>query len=283
MFVCINGKFLLQNNAVVSAFDNGFLYGDGVYETMRTYQGVIFELDIHLKRLQKSANGIGLRLSWPVTKIKQWANKLVKLNNAKVARIRITLTRGVNDFDFNTCKNPTLMIHSEKLKIKPEVYKNGVAVVTMKLQRILPEIKTIGLTHMIQAYRAFDPKKVAEAIIIDKKNFVKEGASTNVFVVNDGMIFTPKNGILVGTTRNRVINLAQKNGFKVAVKDFKADKLSLADEIFLTNRPREIIPVTKLNGKKVGSGKVGKVTQKLMQAYQNYVKNYVETHRLKTA
>jgi len=186
----------------------------------------------------------------------------------------------VNGFDFNTCKNPTLMIHSENLKIKPEVYKNGVAVVTMKLQRILPEIKTIGLTHMIQAYRAFDLKKVAEAIIIDKKNFVKEGASTNVFVVVGGAIWTPKSGILVGTTRNRVIDLAQKNGFKVAVKDFKADKLCAADEIFLTNRPREIIPVTKLDGKKVGSGKVGKFTQKLMQAYREYVEGYVKKYRL---
>lgn len=279
MFVCINGKFLLRNKAKVSALDHGFLYGDGIYETLRTYQGVIFELDVHLKRLRKSAKGIGLRLAWPVTKIKQWANKLVKLNNARVARVRITLTRGVNNFDFSTCKNPTLVIHSENLRVRPEVYTKGVPVVTMRLQRILPEIKTIGLTHMIQAYRAFDPKKITEAIIIDKKNFVKEGASTNVFVVKGGVIWTPKSGILVGTTRNRVIDLAQKNGFKVAIKDFKADKLATADEIFLTNRPREIMPVTRLNGKKVGNGRVGAVTQKIMHAYQEYVKNYVKAHR----
>lgn len=280
MIICLNGKFLDKKNAKISVLDNGFLYGDGIYETMRTYKGVILELEIHMKRLQKSAKTLGLKIIWPINKIKEWAQKTVRLNNIKTGRVRITLSRGVNGFDFKSCKNPTLSIHAEKLILNSGIYKNGVSVVTMKLERVLPEVKTVGLTHMIQAYRAMNLRKETEAIIVDKKKFVREGASTNIFIVKKNKLWTPKSGILMGTTRNRIIELAKKTGLKVIIKDFKIEALAGSEEIFLTNRPREIIPVTKLNDKAVGNGKVGEITKKMMIAYKKYVEDYVKTHIL---
>lgn len=279
MVVCVNGKFVDKKNAKISALDNGFLYGDGIYETMRTYNGVVLELEIHMKRLEKSAKAIGLEMPWGAKKIEEWTKKIVKLNKARDSRVRITLSRGENGFDFNSCKNPTLVIHSERLALKPEIYSAGASVVTMKLQRVFPEVKTVGLTHMIQAYRAMNLQEETEAIIVDKKDFVREGASTNIFIVRKGVLWTPATGMLLGTTRNRVVELAQKAGLKVLIKDFKVGELAKAEEIFLTNRPREIIPVTKLNGKKVGNGKVGEITKKMMEEYKGFVKVYVSKHQ----
>ena len=275
MIVCVNGKFFPRNKAKISALDNGFLYGDGVYETMRVYDGVVFEFDQHLARLQKSTNAIGLKIVWPLAKIREWTYKIIKSNRLKSARARITVSRGENGPDFNSCKNPTLVINAQKLILDPKIYRDGMAAVTLRLQRILPEIKTVGLTHMIQGYRAMDLSKVEEGIIVDKKDFVREGLATNVFVVRNGVIWTPKTGILMGTTRGLVIKLARDNHVKVVEKDFKIGELLKADEIFVTNRPKEIMPVTKLNGKKVGNGKVGEITKRMMKAYRGFVEEYV--------
>ncbi|MEK7673072.1 MAG: aminotransferase class IV [Patescibacteria group bacterium] len=276
MFVCINGKFLKKKDAKISVFDNGFLYGDGIYETIRIYDGVIFELDEHLKRLQKSAEITGLEIKWPIAKIMEWANKLVKLNKG-LNRMRITVSRGENGLDFNSCENPTLVIHCEKLRIDPEIYKKGVSAVTFGVERIRPEAKTLGLMHLILSQRYILQKKAQEAIMVDEKNFVREGPSTNVFALIKGIIYTPASHILIGTTRNRILELVKKNGIKIIVKDLKIEELESAEEIFLTNKIKEIIPVTKLNGKKVGSGKVGEYTQKIMKLYKDYVKAYVRS------
>ncbi len=264
--------------------DNGFLYGDGVYETMRGYNGIILDLDSHIKRLQKSTGDLGIKIHWPIPKLKKWIEKTVDLNKAKSSRIRLTISRGPNGMNFTTCKNPTLVISCEKLKTDHEIYKKGVSVITIKTQRILPEAKTIGLTHVIMAYRAIKPKNIFEAVIVDKKNFVKEGMATNIFMVKSGKIITPETGILMGTTRKRIIELAKKIGLKVVIKDFKIGELAHAEEIFITNKLKEVVPVVILNGKKVGSGKnkgkVGETTKKIMKAYQNFVKAYIKRQLL---
>lgn len=278
MFVCINGKFVKKAEAKISVFDNGFMYGDGIYETLRIYDGVIFELKEHLARLKKSAEITGLEIVWPDTKIEGWANKLVKLNKG-LNRMRITLSRGENGLNFTSCKNPTLVIHCEKLKIDPEIYKKGVSAVTFKVERIRPEAKTLGLTHLILSQRFILQKKAQEAIMIDEKDFVREGPSTNVFTVKKGVIHTPAKHILIGTTRNIILELAKVNNLKIVVKDFKIEELEDAEEIFLTNKIKEIIPVTKLNGKKVGLGKVGEYTKKISQLYQGYIKSYISSSR----
>lgn len=260
--------------------DNGFLYGDGVYETMGGYDGVILDLDSHIKRLQKAAENLGIKIIWPIPKLKKLIKKTVDLNKAKFLRIRLTLSRGPNGVDFITCKNPTLVISCEKLKPEHEIYKKGVSVITIETKRTLPEAKTIGLMHMIMAYRAIKPKNIFEAIIIDKKDFIKEGMSTNIFMIKSGKIITPKTQILIGITRGRVIELAKKIGLKVVIKDFKIGELDHAEEIFITNQLKKVVPVVILNGKKVGTGKnkgkVGETTKKIMKVYEGFIIDYIK-------
>lgn len=275
MKVCLNGKLVKEGAAHISVLDNGFLYGDGIYETMRTYGGKILELDLHLKRLAKSAKFVGIRFPCALETLKRWCLHLSQVNRLGESRIRITLSRGANGFDFLTCRKPTLLISCEKLTISRKDSTRGVSVVTMRLTRVLPEMKTLGLTHMMVAYRAAaqqKTKKIYEVILVDEKGFVREGASTNIFVVKKGAVLTPARNILKGLTRDRVIQLSRKLGLKICVQDFTTKALTNADEIFLTNRPREIIPVVYLNGKKVGKGKPGPITKRLMAAYQAYIK-----------
>jgi len=261
--------------ARISALDNGFLYGDGIYETMRTYGGKILELDLHLERLAKSAKFVGIRLPVSLLILRRWCLRLSKVNHLGESRMRITLSRGANGFDFLTCRKPTLLITCEKLVIDQRDATKGVCAITMRLTRVLPEIKTLGLTHMMVGYREAAKKpaqKIYEVILIDEKGFVREGASTNIFVIKKGVVFTPARNILKGLTRNRVMQLARKLELKMRTIDFKTKALANADEIFLTNRPREIIPVIRLNGKRVGKGMPGPVTKRLMAAYQGYIK-----------
>ncbi len=271
MKICINGNFVDSEKARISPLDNGFLYGDGIYETMRTYKGKVLELNLHLKRLKKSSDFLGIKLPWSLEIITTWVNKLCRLNKANNARVRITLTRGDNGFDFLTSKKPLLVIISEKLVLDPKIYRHGVKTLAFNMERMLPAIKTIGLTAMVIAYRYTLPKKMYEAVLVDDNGFIREGASTNVFFIRNGKYYTPKTKILEGLTRNRVIDLLKENNLPIVVKDLYLKELGLADEIFLTNRPREIIPVVEFNGKRVGNGKVGFHTKKIMGLYRDYV------------
>lgn len=275
MKACLNGKFVEETAARISALDNGFLYGDGIYETMRTYGGKVLEHDLHLERLAKSAKFVGIRLPYSLELLKRQCLRLAKVNRLSESRMRITLSRGTNGFDFLTCRKPTLLISCEKLVVDRKDVEKGVSAVTMRLTRVLPEVKTLGLTHMMVAYRGAakqKAKKVYEVLLVDEKGFVREGASTNIFMVKKGVIRTPGRNILKGLTRDRVIHLARKLGLKIRLQDFKTKAFASADEIFLTNRPREIIPVVSLNGKNVGRGKPGPVTKRLMVEYQAYIK-----------
>lgn len=269
MKVCLNGRFLTDSKAKISALDNGFLYGDGVYETITGGGGKMAHFALHMERFNRSARTIGINIPWTSKQIKNWVEQLLVLNKLKNARIRISLSRGVNGMDFTSCKKPTLLIQAERLNIDPKIYKNGVAAVVIKSQRIWPEVKSMGLIHMIQAYRKLRLKSGMEGIMIDDNGFVREGITSNVFMVLDGVIFTAKNKILSGIIRGLVLRLAKKLVIKALVKDFKISKLRQAEEIFITNSVKKIVPVTSLDGKKVGDGRIGAITQKLMEFDKN--------------
>ncbi len=271
MTICLNGQFLSDAEAKISVLDNGFLYGDGFYDTMRTYDGSILELELHLDRIEKSAKLTGIPLPCSRTQLREWIQETIRLNGFAAARVRVTLTRGVNGFDFLTCKTPTLVITCEALVVNPSDYTQGVSAYTMKLKRVFPEIKTLGLTVMMLAYRDILPKKGYEALLVDDSNCVREGASTNLFLVKDGVLKTPKDNMLPGLTRARVIELARAEGLTVVEGDVAVAELAEADEVFLTNRPREIIPVVMIDEKKVGEGQIGPVTTRVMKMYQDYI------------
>ncbi len=269
MIVFLNGKFLDGAKARVSVFDHGFLYGDGVYETLRTFDGQVWNLAEHLKRLKSSCNLIGIKLPWSAKQIGEWVSETVQRNGSKEARIRITITRGENGFDFVSCKKPTILIQAQVLMQQPDaVYKKGVAIVTFKAQRFLPEAKSISLLPMVMGKRYSKRKNAYEAVFVDD-DYVLEGTITNIFIVRDGVLWTPKQNVLAGTTRAALLKIAKNNGFTAFLRDFKIRDLYLADEVFLTNAPKGVIPVVRVDGQKIGNGKPGSVTKEFLNFYRN--------------
>lgn len=303
MYVFLNDRLVKKENARVPVTDNGFLYGDGVYETLRTYGGKVWEVDEHLARLKASADTIGICLPCSFKALEEKVARLVKKNGFKESRIRITVTRGSRGFDFgSSCEKvggccleggcdgggATLLIEAVALKEEPrEVYEKGVSVVTVDCERVLPEVKSINLLPMIIGQRAAEDAGAYEALFVSESGFVREGTITNVFMVKDGVLFTPAEGILYGLTRELILKLAREielgggrrdggsrrggDSLKVRVVDFKREKLYEADEIFISNSPRKIIPVVKVDGRRVGNGKIGAVTKLLMKAFDEYV------------
>ncbi len=274
MIVCINGKFTDEKKATVSVLDNGFLYADGFYDTLRVYNGVLFELSLHLKRIESTARVMNIPLPHRLEVLSDWLSQIVQKNSLRDARVRMTVTRGAQGRDFSKAKKPTIVLTCEKLKIRngsPRVE----SACTMRFERSEPSRKTLGgLAVLPLAMRTAKENGCEHAIGIDGNGFVREAATSNVFVVRSGRLLTPKNNILPGLTRSRVIALARSLKLRVRIKNFKRSLLLSSDEVFLTNRVREIIPIVSVNGKKIGTGKVGSVTKKLADAYETCVRQY---------
>lgn len=263
MFVCLNGKFLKAREAKVSIFDHGFLYGDGVYETLRTYGGKVWQIQEHLKRLERSGKRVELDLPISLEVLEKWVRKLVEKNGFQESRIRVTLTRGIS--------KPTLLIQSEKLHLQPEsVYKNGIKTMMVYVERVAPEVKSISMLPMIIAQQCMKHSGAYEGLLIDNKRYVREGTITNVFMVKNGVIFTPKSRILKGTTRNCIIKIARKMKMRLRVEDFTVRKLKNADELFLTNALRGIIPVRRVDDHIYG--RPGPVTKQLMRTFDDAIR-----------
>ncbi len=270
MIFCINGRFIDETENAISLSDNGFLYGDGFYNSMRSYNGILLEPKLHLERLFHSSQVLDIPLPWSGDEILSWAEQIVTRNHLKDARVRLTVTRGVHGFDFHGSKKPTLTIVCSHIEDDP-VLRKGVKAATMRLQRILPEIKTIGLTSMFVANRRAEELGVYEMIFLGEGDMVREGTSTNVFIVKNGVLRTPKSQILEGLTRACVLDFASENGIKAVTEDFPLKDLEEADEIFITNGLIEIVPILTLNGHAVGKGVIGEQTKALMKMYAAYV------------
>lgn len=270
MFVCINGTLVEAREAKISIFDHGFLYGDGVYETLRTYGGKVFQMNEHMKRLDNSIKRLGMGDAVQTKKIEQWIEKLIAKNGYPESRIRVQVTRGKNGFDFGEAKQPPVVIVAERLKpLDAMLYKKGVDVITVDESRCLPEVKSTSLLAMIVARQTAIRNDAFEALFVES-GWVKEGSISNLFVVKNGILLTPKKGILVGITRGLILKLAGKMEVKVEEGDFTRRKLYNADEVFITSTVKGIIPVKKVDGKKIGNGKPGPMTQSLMQAFHEY-------------
>lgn len=277
MICCLNGEFIEAKDAKISLLDNGFMFGDAFFDTMRVEKGVVLELENHLKRITKTAKILHITL--PSNKnLESWIKKLPQLNHHAEARIRVTISRGVNGFDFFTSTNPTIAITCDSYTKDEQIVEKGVSTFTLKIQRPWPEIKTTNMIYMIQAHYEIVPKKGYEAILIDDLDNVIEGSFMNLFMIKNNKIFTPKDKVLPGVTRDRVISLAKKLKLKIEIKNFKKSELVKADEIFLTNSLREIVPVIKVDNKKIGIGKPGALTTKIITAYQKFTEEYTKSH-----
>lgn len=278
--VYINGQIVPQEEAKISVFDHGLLYGDGVFEGIRAYNGKIFTLDEHLDRLYDSATAIKLKI--PITKAEMAdaIKKTMEANNQKDAYIRLVVTRGVGKLglDPNKCATPQVIIITDTIELYSKaLYENGLDIVTVTTIRnhfsaLDPKIKSLNYLNNILAKIESIQAGAGEALMLNKDGYVAECAGDNIFIYRDNTLLTPpaSAGILIGITRNVVMKLATNMGIQVKEELMTRYDLYIADECFLTGTAAEIIPVVKIDGRMVGTGKPGKITLELLKRYRDF-------------
>ena len=285
MLAYVNGHFVPRDEARVSVYDHGYLYGDGIYETMRAYGGSIFLLNRHLSRLKLSADAISLNLPIPLEKIGSTLIESLTVNKLREAYIRIQISRGPGEIGLDPalCPAPTMVILVKPFKDYPaELYENGVAVAVVKTRRNHPlaqdpAIKSTNFLNNILAKIESLKAGAYEGIMLNWKGYVAEGTISNIFTVKKGVLHTPHldTGILEGITRDLVLLLAKRNKVRVQESLMRTSDLYRADECFITNTTVEVMPVTSVDGNKVGLGMPGPITNTLINAYRNEVQRHV--------
>jgi branched-chain amino acid aminotransferase len=268
--------------AVISVFDHGFLYGDGIYETMRVYDGVIFMLDEHLRRLYRSASLIGLTVPLDTDSLKTSIYDTLMANSLKNAFVRLTVSRGYGPIglDPDLCPEPTIVIITQEMKDYPKsFYEKGINLIIPDTRRnfkeaINPQIKSLNFLNNILAKIEAKKKGAYEVIMLNVYGKLTEGTVCNVFFFKDGVLCTPslECGILDGITRRVVIDLALRDGLKVKEDEFTKEYLYSAEEVFITNSTMEVMPVSKVDDQKYA---VGNITKLLHKAYREEVNAYV--------
>ena len=284
--IWLDGKLLDQADAKVSVFDHGLLYGDGVFEGIRVYDGRIFELEAHLRRLYESAKLIRLEISLDKTELVAAITKTVEANGVIDGYIRLVVTRGIGDLGLNPflCKKSTLIIIADKIQPYPEeLYETGMKIISAETLRnhplsIPPQLKSLNyINNIIAKIEALD-NDVPEAIMYNHAGYVAEATVDNVFIVTDGVICTPPldAGVLEGITRNLVINLATQEDIEVLEKNLKRSDLYACDELFLTGTAAEVIGIVEIDGRTIGDGKPGPVTKRLRAKFFEYAHSHRE-------
>jgi branched-chain amino acid aminotransferase len=276
--VYLNGALVPRSQARISPFDLGFLYGYGLFETMRAYSGLIFRLGIHMERLRRSAALIGLPLE--ALDLGKACYDTLKANNLADGRIRLTVSIGEGEATPNPPKHPrptALVIAASYTPPSAKTYQKGykavVSLIHQNSQSPLSRLKTVNYLNQLLARREAKEKGADEAILLNESGLLCEGSTNNIFLVSKGNLTTPdeESGCLPGITRQVVIELAKELGLKVAEREVRLEELLNADEAFLTSSLIELMPLTEVNGKPIGESKRGKVTERLMSAYKEAV------------
>jgi len=276
MKIYLNGKFVTKENAKVSVFDHGFLYGDGAFEGIRSYNRLVFKLNEHIDRLYETAHTLMIKI--PLSK-KQMTKAIIdtlkenKLNNAY---IRVIVSRGEGDLglDPRKCKGvPGIIIITDKITLYPDsFYKKGMDIITVPTLRNHPEalnprLKSLNYLNNILAKIEANTSGYSEAIMLDTQGFVAECTGDNIFIVKNGALYTPAQGTLKGITRDTVAALARKSKIETIECALTRHEVYNADECFLTGTAAEIIPVVKVDDRPISDGKPGSITKKMMQLF----------------
>jgi branched-chain amino acid aminotransferase len=282
MKVFIDGKFCNERDAKVSVFDHGLLYGDGIFEGIRAYNGRVFRLKEHLDRLYYSAKAILLTIPMSREKIAAAVIESCRQNKIRNGYIRLVVTRGVGTLGLNpnSCKNPSVIVIAHKIQVyPPELYARGMAIVTVPTVRNLhsalnPAIKSLNYLNNILAKIEANNAGVEEAVLLNSEGFVSECTADNIFIIKQNKLFTPplSAGALYGITRGVVMELARESGIEVSEPNLTRYDLFNADECFLTGTGAEIMPIVKIDGRVIGSGKPGPLTKKLVGEYHSLTK-----------
>ena len=280
--VYVDGRFTPKEEAVVSVFDHGLLYGDGIFEGIRSYDGSVFRLVDHIDRLYDSAKSIRLKIPLTKHEMTEAVLETLRKNQLRDAYIRLVITRGVGDLgvDPNLCKAPTVFIIAEPMKSSlgtsdPKVIRAMLSSYRRDaVDATTHEIKSLNYMNSILAKIEANTAGVDDAIFLDHRGFVSEGSVTNIFIIKDGKVTTPSTaaGILHGITRERLIRLCSDLGFDVQERDITPFELTTADEVFLAGTKSEILAVGEISGSKVGTGGVGPITKKLCTEFSRVVR-----------
>ena len=277
--VYLNGSLIPRSQASISALDYGFLYGYGLFETMRAYGGRVFRLDNHLRRLARSAEVLGLPIG--TLNLEDAVMDTIQANQLSEARIRIAISIGEGGMvpDPSTCNRPTVLILAGHYQPYPEeVYQKGFRAVVSSIHRNsgspLSRLKSANYLESLLARQEARAAGVNEALCLNEKGFLAEASMSNIFLVTNGILRTPgqESGILPGITRETILELASPLGINTLEDNIRLDELSQAEEAFLTNSLIEVMPLTELEGKPIGSGRPGSVTERLMAAYRELVR-----------
>lgn len=283
MKIYINGKFYDKSSAKVSVFDHGLLYGDGVFEGIRSYNRLVFKLKEHIERLYESAKSIMLDIPLAKEEMIKAVLLTLKENGLKDAYIRLIVTRGEGDLGLDPKKcfgQPAIIIIADKIALYPEkLYKEGLKIVTVPTIRNLPEalnpqIKSLNYLNNILAKIEAANAGCDEAIMLDSLGYVAECTGDNIFIVKNDHLYTPPQcmGTLRGITRDSVLEIARKNKILVHEHVITRHEVYISDECFLTGTAAEIIPVVKVDGRRIGSGRPGKMTLSLMKKFKELTK-----------
>jgi len=284
LLVYVDGKFYPKSEAKVSVYDHGLLYGDGVFEGIRAYNGIVFKLKEHIDRLYRSAHPIFLKIPLTKAELTEALLDTLRKNNLKDAYIRLVVTRGIGDLglDPRKCPKPTVIIITEPTLVlhSPEKLEKGISTVITWVRRnsvdaATHELKSLNYLNSILGKIEANNSGVDEAICLDKTGFVCEGVGENIFIVRDGKLLTPplSSGALDGITRAFVINLAKKMGIEVIERNITPNELFTADEAFFTGTAAEVAPIHDVNGRVIGPGNQGPVTKRIMQEFMKALKD----------
>jgi branched-chain amino acid aminotransferase len=282
MKIFIDGKYFAERSAKISVFDHGLLYGDGVFEGIRAYNGRVFKLKEHIDRLFCSAKSILLKMPMSHTEIMRAVVETCRRNKVRDGYIRLVMTRGVGTLGLNPnrCKRGSVIIIAGKIQLyPPELYERGMEIVTVPTTRNLhsalnPAIKSLNYLNNILAKIEANNAGCEEAVMLNAEGFVSECTGDNVFIIKEDHLFTPplSAGALYGITRRVVMEIAEESGYRVAEPNLTRHDLFNADECFLTGTGAEIVPVVKVDGRVIGDGRPGPITQKLVGQYHALTK-----------
>jgi len=281
--VYVDGKYYPKSEAKISVFDHGLLYGDGVFEGIREYNGVVFKLKEHIDRLYRSAHVITLKI--PLTK-KEMTNAVVETlrkNKLKDSYIRLVVTRGVGDLglDPRKCLRASVIIITDTILLHESGAKeNGITAMFSWVRRnsvdsTSTEIKSLNYLNSVLAKIEANANGVDEALCLESNGYLAEGVGENVFIVKNGELMTPptSTGALAGITADVVAQLAVKLGIKLTVTNLTPFMIFTADEAFFTGTAMEMVPIREVNKRKIGAGKPGPVTKKLMAEFQKVIED----------
>jgi len=280
-WIYLDGEFVTKENAKVSVFDHGFLYGDGIFEGIRIYNGNIFKCKEHLDRLYDSAKSIDLVIPLAYDELLEATAETIRRNDMRNGYIRIVVSRGAGNLglDPRRCPKPTVLIIVEQLAIySEEAYLNGLKAVSVAQRRNIPDalnpkIKSLNYLNNILVKIQSNFAGVDEAIMMNAQGYVTEGSGDNIFIVKNGVVTTPPCylGALEGITRQAIIDLCDKLGIKLKEEPFSMHEVYIADEVFFTGTAAEVIAAREIDGRMIGKGQAGPITLQLLEEFRKIV------------